>query len=116
MTTDRGFTITDANTGVIDVASAATRLTITGGSAATTGNLQKAGAGSLTLNGTYGHTGTTTVSAGTLNGTGTIGGALTVTSTGTFSAGTSNNGASNNGVGQFTAIAPRRRRQARTRT
>lgn len=104
VSTNRGFTVTAGNTGVIDVANAATRLTITGDSAATTGNLQKAGSGSLTLNGTYAHTGTTTVSAGTLNGTGTLSSQLIVQSGATYSAGADSDGANNDGVGKM-AIA-----------
>ena len=101
VTTNRGFTVTGGNTGVIEVTNAATRLTLSGDSAATSGNLQKTGSGSLTLNGTYAHTGTTTVSAGTLNGTGTLSSQLVVQSGATYSAGTSVNGTNNDGVGKM---------------
>ena len=101
VSTDRGFTVNAGNTGVIDVSNAATRLTLTGNSAATTGNLQKVGSGALTLNGTYAHTGTTTVTAGTLNGTGTLSSQLVVQSGATYSAGTDTDGTNNDGVGKM---------------
>jgi fibronectin-binding autotransporter adhesin len=80
--TDRNFTIANASTGTIDVASAGTTVTFTGGSAATTGQLivngnpiasvgsptgaGGLGQGTLILAGTNLHTGGTTVSSGTL--------------------------------------------------
>ena len=101
VTTNRGFTVTGGNTGVIEVTNSATRLTFSGDSAATNGNLQKTGSGSLTLTGTYAHTGTTTVTAGTLNGTGTLSSQLVVQSGATYSAGTDTDGTNNDGVGKM---------------
>ncbi len=65
---DRGFTINAGNTAQFDVANAATNLTLTGSSGASTGGLTKLGPGTLTIDAsaTHGYTGTTTVSAGTL--------------------------------------------------
>src|SRR5205085_782849 len=56
----------NATTSTIDIQNAGTNLTFTGTSAATTGGLTKIGAGTLTLASGNGHTGTTTVNAGTL--------------------------------------------------
>ena len=114
--TNRNFTINAGKTGTIDVASALTTLTMSGGSAATSGQLIKAGLGTLVLSGPNLHTGGTTVSAGTLlvinpgslaagavtvasgaalGGDGTIGGSVSVASGGTLSPG-------NLGVGTLT--------------
>jgi len=93
--TNRNFTLSTGTTTTIDVrygdygtnTVGANNLTITGGGAATTGALTKAGVGTLTLAGTNLYTGLTTVSAGilSLSPTGTLnsGNALTV-SGGTF--------------------------------
>ena len=114
--TNRNFTINAGKTGTIDVASALTTLTMSGGSAATSGQLIKAGLGTLVLSGPNLHTGGTTVSAGTLlvinpgslaagavtvasgaalGGDGAIGGSVSVASGGTLSPG-------NLGVGTLT--------------
>ena len=76
---NRNFTINAAKSGTIDVengtgATATTVLTMSGGSANTTGNLIKSGPGTLVLTGTNLHKGGTTVSAGTLlvSGTGSL--------------------------------------------
>jgi autotransporter-associated beta strand protein len=66
VSTDRNFTLTAAATGSFDVSTAGTVLTLTGGSAATTGALTKLGAGTLELAGTNLHTGATAVGQGTL--------------------------------------------------
>ena len=67
VSTDRAFTLTNLTTSSIDVATAATDLTITGNSAVvTTGALTKLGAGTLTLTGANLYTGATTDSAGAL--------------------------------------------------
>lgn len=62
----RGFTIAAGNTGTVDVSTSAQTLTISGGIAATSGNLVKAGAGNLTLSAASGHSGTTVVTGGRL--------------------------------------------------
>ncbi|MCX5679577.1 MAG: autotransporter-associated beta strand repeat-containing protein [Candidatus Omnitrophica bacterium] len=64
--TDRAFTITAAKTGIIDVSTAGSTLTIFGASAATTGGLTKTGLGTLLLSGANAYTGATTVNAGKL--------------------------------------------------
>lgn len=63
---DRNFTLTAGTTGTIEIAGAATTLTLTGASAATNGALAKTGPGTLKLSGNNLHVGTTTISAGTL--------------------------------------------------
>ena len=62
--TDRNFTITAATTGTIEVTT--NTLTISGADTATTGALTKSGLGTLVLSGTNLHTGTTTITAGTV--------------------------------------------------
>jgi len=62
--TNRNFTLTIGTTSKIDVT--ASDLTISGTSVVNNGALTKEGAGTLILSGTNGHTGLTTVSAGTL--------------------------------------------------
>ncbi|MCX7185434.1 MAG: autotransporter-associated beta strand repeat-containing protein [Nitrosospira sp.] len=66
VSTDRAFTLANGTTSSIDITTAATNLTMSGASAATTGSFTKAGSGMLTLSGANGYTGLTTVSAGTL--------------------------------------------------
>jgi autotransporter-associated beta strand protein len=66
-TTSRNFTLTDATSSTFEVTDVLTNLTVSGGSANTTGALIKSGAGTLTLSGTNLHTGGTT-----LVGTGTL--------------------------------------------
>jgi fibronectin-binding autotransporter adhesin len=63
--TDRGFTLASGN-GRIDVAQAATTLTISGVATGPGNNLIKDGAGTLVLSGTNTYTGDTIVTAGTL--------------------------------------------------
>ncbi|MBA4015748.1 MAG: hypothetical protein C0483_01025 [Pirellula sp.] len=107
VTTDRSFTINAGKTAIVDVATATTRLTFSGSSVESgpSGSLQKQGAGALTLNGAYAHTATTTVSAGSLNGTGALSSQLVVEAGATYSAGTNSNGAANNGVGTMSAAS-----------
>jgi fibronectin-binding autotransporter adhesin len=76
---NRSFTL-GAATGGIAVSNAAAALTFTGG-ATGTGNLAKTGPGALILNGVNDYTGTTTVTAGTLAGTGNAASATTVSGT-----------------------------------
>lgn len=63
---NRSFTLNAGLTSTIDIALPTTHFTLSGGSANTTGNFNKVGAGKLTLSGTNLHTGTTTVSEGIL--------------------------------------------------
>ncbi|QCB56106.1 autotransporter outer membrane beta-barrel domain-containing protein [Sphingopyxis sp. PAMC25046] len=65
ITTDRGFTLAGGN-GRIDVAQAATTLTISGVATGSGNNFIKDGAGTLVLSGTNTYTGDTIVTAGTL--------------------------------------------------
>ncbi len=64
--TNRNFLINTGSTGTINVSTAATTLTISGGSSPTTGSLIKSGLGTLLLSGTNGHTGSTSVNGGAL--------------------------------------------------
>ncbi|MCE9547120.1 MAG: autotransporter-associated beta strand repeat-containing protein [Planctomycetia bacterium] len=66
VSTDRNFTLSNATTSGIEVTTAATILTMTGASSATTGALTKLGTGTLVLSGANAHGGDTTISAGTL--------------------------------------------------
>ncbi len=65
--TDRNFTINAGKTATFDIATAATNLTVSGASTATTGALTKIGAGTLTLSGFNTFTGAVQVNAETLN-------------------------------------------------
>ena len=106
--TDRNFTISAGSTGTLDVESATSTLTMSGGSAATSGTLIKAGLGTLLLTGANQHTGGTNVNGGTLlvnspgtlatgtvtvntgatlGGNGTIGGTVSIASGGTVAPG-----------------------------
>ncbi len=62
----RGFTINPGKVAEFDVSSGAAVVTLTGTSGASTGGLEKAGAGKLILSGSHGYTGPTTVSSGVL--------------------------------------------------
>ena len=64
--TDRNFTLTAGTTSVIDVSSAATTLTFSGGGAATSGGLTKNGSGTLVFTASNSYTGDTTVNSGIL--------------------------------------------------
>jgi autotransporter-associated beta strand protein len=64
--TDRSFTINSLKSAVIDVSEAATELTMSGNSGASTGGLTKQGFGTLILTGTHAYSGDTLVSGGTL--------------------------------------------------
>ncbi|MCX6896888.1 MAG: autotransporter-associated beta strand repeat-containing protein [Verrucomicrobia bacterium] len=63
---DHAFTINAGVTATIEVTNAATVLTLSGGTTATSGALAKTGPGTLTLTNAWLHTGGTTVAAGTL--------------------------------------------------
>lgn len=84
--TDRSFTINTGKTATIDVTTIATTLTLSGGAAATNGNLTKIGNGTLSLTGTNLHTGTTTVNAGVLAASGSYSGGFAVGGTGRLTA------------------------------
>lgn len=66
VSTNRGFTIGADTTGTVDVLTSAQTLTISGGIAATSGSLVKAGAGNLTLSAASSHSGSTSVTGGRL--------------------------------------------------
>ena len=66
VTTDRNYAMTAGSSNSIDVASAATNLTLSGAGAASTGALTKLGSGTLTLTGTNLNSGVTTIREGTL--------------------------------------------------
>jgi autotransporter-associated beta strand protein len=83
VSTNRGFTIAAGTTGTVDVSTAAQTLTISGGIAATSGNLVKAGAGNLTLSAVSQHSGTTAVT-----GSGRLTVSSTMLNSSAFSAGT----------------------------
>lgn len=107
--TDRSFTLTTATSSGIDVPTLGTTLTLSGGSAATSGALTKTGVGTLRLTGTNAHTGATNVAAGrlivngstsaasavgvssgaTLAGSGTVGGNATISNGGVLAPGNS---------------------------
>lgn len=103
--TDRSFTINAGKTATFDITNAASVLTLSGISAATTGSLVKSGPGTLTLTGNHLHTGGTTVNAGTLtlsdpvnDGVGSLRGVVTVNSGATLSATTANSFGYNTGA------------------
>jgi len=92
-TSDRAFTINAGKTATINTANGLTLAGATG--AATDGALTKTGAGNLTLTGAGTNTGSTTISAGTLQlGAGSTTGSLstssTITNNGTFAINRSN--------------------------
>ena len=66
-TSNRGFTLADGTSSTINVSTSGVSLTLSGNSAATTGSLVKAGAGTLVLGGNHSYTGSTTISAGALH-------------------------------------------------
>jgi fibronectin-binding autotransporter adhesin len=80
---NRGFTINAGTTGTVDVSTSAQTLTLSGGIAATTGNLVKSGAGILTLSAASAHSGTTAVT-----GSGKLTVSSTMLNSSAFSAGT----------------------------
>jgi fibronectin-binding autotransporter adhesin len=82
ISTDRNFTINAGTTGTINVSTASSTLTMSGGSAATSGSFIKSGPGTLVLTGSNLHTGTTTVSGGSLivDGSLTSGSAVSIAS------------------------------------
>lgn len=104
---NRAFTIVAGNTGTVDVSTSAQTLTISGGIAATTGNLVKGGAGNLTLSAASQHSGTTAVT-----GSGRLTVSATMVNSSAFSAGTGSTlefGATNIFVaGHGTALADSR--------
>jgi autotransporter-associated beta strand protein len=65
-TANRGFTLANGSSSTIDVSTSGISLTLSGSSANTTGSLVKAGAGTLVLSGNHSYTGSTTISAGSL--------------------------------------------------
>ena len=66
-TSNRGFTLANGTSSTINVSTSGVLLTLSGNSAATTGSLVKAGAGTLVLGGNHSYTGSTTISAGALH-------------------------------------------------
>ena len=88
-TSNRDYSLTAGQTSSINVANAATNLTLGGSSIANTGALTKLGTGTLTLAGTNLHTGVTTVSGGTLalGANNSLTGAVTITGGATFDIG-----------------------------
>jgi autotransporter-associated beta strand protein len=93
--TDRNFTLTAGTSSAISVLNSAGSLTISGTAANTTGNLTKSGAGTLILTGANLYTGTTTISAGTLqigagSTTGSLSASSAITNNGTLSFSRSN--------------------------
>lgn len=88
--TNRAFTLNASKSGTFDIPQAGTNLTLSGASAATTGSMVKTGAGTLILTGANAHTGTTTVSGGTLQigdggTTGQLGGGTVIVNDATLS-------------------------------
>ena len=78
---NRNFTLVSSTSSGIRVDNGATVLTLSGTSAATSGNLAKSGNGTLVLTGSHAYTGSTTISAGTLQiGAGGASGSIESTS------------------------------------
>ncbi|MBI3479182.1 MAG: filamentous hemagglutinin N-terminal domain-containing protein, partial [Nitrosomonadales bacterium] len=111
--TDRAYTLTAGTTSSIDVATAASTLTMSGAGALTTGGLTKVGAGTLALTGANAYTGATTINAGTLSVNGaaiadtsavTVGTGATLALTGSETIG-SLSGAGNVTLGALTLTA-----------
>lgn len=72
-TFDRNFTVNAGKSATFDVTSATTILTLTGGSAPTTGGLTKTGNGALDISGSLmNHTGATNANGGVLSASGTF--------------------------------------------
>lgn len=85
-TLDRNFTIVAGKTATFDVSTPGEVLTLTGGSAATSGALAKTGSGTLSIGNTNAHTGGTSVSGGVLAAGGVQTGPFTVNSGGRITA------------------------------
>ena len=83
---NRNFTANVGQSATFDVTTASTILTLSGGSAATTGGLTKIGNGTLSLTGANLHTGTTNVNAGVLAASGTYSSGFAVNSGGHLTA------------------------------
>ncbi|MBL7784760.1 MAG: tandem-95 repeat protein [Chitinophagales bacterium] len=66
VSTTKYFVVPNGTTSAINIATAATNLTVSGASPITTGSLNKVGPGTLTLSGANAYTGTTTITAGIL--------------------------------------------------
>lgn len=82
------FNVADAAAGA-DLTVATKLLNSSADNASAAAGLTKTGAGTLVLNAANSYTGNTTVSAGTLSGTGSVAGPLTVAATGTIAPGAS---------------------------
>ena len=82
VSSNRGLTLAAGATGTVDVSTSAQTLTLSGGIAATTGNLAKSGAGNLTLSAASAHSGTTAVT-----GSGRLTVSATMLNSSAFSAG-----------------------------
>ncbi len=83
---NRSFTANAGQSAIFDVPTASTILTLSGGSAATTGGLTKIGNGTLSLTGANLHTGTTSVNAGVLAASGSYSSAFAVNTGGHLTA------------------------------
>lgn len=83
-----GFDVADVATGA-DLTVAAKLLNASADNASAAGHLTKTGAGTMLLNAANSYTGTTTVSAGVLGGSGSVAGPLIVEAAGTIAPGTS---------------------------
>ena len=81
VSSNRNFTLASSTSSGIRVDNAGTVLTLSGTSAATSGNLAKSGNGTLVLTGSHAYTGSTTISAGSLQiGAGGASGSIESTS------------------------------------